>query len=54
MDDLHLVSDGRRDDVVNVEVGAEGLAGFADRVGLVRLEAVQGEAVLMRDRKSVV
>ncbi len=31
----------------NVEVGTDGLAGSADAVGLVGLETVQGEAVLM-------
>ena len=39
---------GEGDDGVDVEVGADRLAGPADAVGLVGLEAVQGEAVLVR------
>ena len=39
---------GKRDDAGDVEVGADRFAGLADAVGLVRLEAVQGEAVLVR------
>ena len=39
---------GQRDDAVDVEVRADRLARLADAVGLVRLEAVQGEAVFVR------
>ena len=40
-------SHGQGDDAVDVEVGADRLARLADAVGLVGLEAVQGEAVLV-------
>ena len=36
------------DDAGDVEVGADRLAGLADAIGLVGLEAVQGEAVFVR------
>ena len=48
MDRVDLVLPGQGDDAGDVEVGAHRLAGLADAVGLVRLEAVQGEAVFVR------
>ena len=36
------------DDAVDVEIRPERLAGRADAIRLIRLEAVQGEAVFMR------
>ena len=44
---VHVVFSGEGDDGGNVEVGTDGFAGSADAVGLVGLEAVQGEAVLV-------
>ena len=48
MDGVDLVLPGQGDDAVDVEIGADRLAGLADPVGLVGLEAVQGEAILVR------
>src|SRR5205814_9173455 len=48
VDGLDFLLAGEGDDAVDVEVGADGLAGPADAVGLLGLEAVQGEAVLVR------
>ena len=48
MDGVDLVLLGQRDDAGDVEIGADRLAGLADAVGLVGLEAVQGEAVFVR------
>ena len=48
MDGVDLVLPGQGDDAGDVEVGADRLAGLADAVGLVGLEAVQGEAVFVR------
>ena len=48
MDRVDLVLLGDVDDAVDVEVGADRLARLADLVGLVGLEAVQGEAVFVR------
>ena len=48
MDGVDLVLAGQGDDAGDVEVGADRLAGLADAVGLVGLEAVQGEAVFVR------
>ena len=36
------------DDAGDVEIGADRLAGLADAIGFIGLEAVQGEAVFMR------
>ena len=47
MDRVDLVFAGQGDDAGDVEVGADRFAGLADAVGLVGLEAVQGEAVLV-------
>ena len=47
MDGIDLVLAGQGDDAVDVEIGADRLARLADAVGLVRLEAVQGEAVFV-------
>ena len=48
MDGVDLVLPGQGDDAGDVEIGADRLAGLADAVGLVGLEAVQGEAVFVR------
>ncbi len=48
MDGVDLVLLGQGDDAGDVEVGADRLAGLADAVGFVGLEAVQGEAVFVR------
>ena len=48
MDRVHVELLRQRDGALDIEIGADRLARFADAVGLVRLEAVQGEAVLMR------
>ena len=47
MDRVDLVLAGQGDDAVDIEVGPQRFAGRADAVGFVRLEAVQGEAILM-------
>ena len=47
MDGVDVVLPGQGDDAVDVEIGADRLARLADAVGLVGLEAVQGEAVLV-------
>ena len=48
MDGVDVDALGEGDDAGDVEVGPDRLAGLADAVGLVGLEAVQGEAVLVR------
>ncbi len=48
MDGIDLVLLGQGDDAGYVEVGADRLAGLADAIRLVGLEAVQGEAIFMR------
>ena len=48
MDRRRLVLPGPGRRCRDVEIGANRLAGLADAIGLVRLEAVQGEAVLVR------
>ena len=48
MNSVNVVLLGQGNDVVDVEVGPQRLAGVADLVGFVGLEAVQGEAVLVR------
>ena len=48
MNGIDLVALGHADDAFDVKVGAERLAGRADAISLVRLEAVQREAVLVR------
>ena len=53
MDCVHVELLRQRDGALDIEIGADRLARFADTIGLVRLEAVQGEAVLVgvdRDR----
>ena len=47
VDAIHAVGLGERDDAVDVEVGADRLAGLAHQIGLVGLEAVQGEPILV-------
>ena len=47
MDGVDFVTHGHVDDAGDVEVRAQGLAGRADAVGLVGLEAVQSEAVFV-------
>ena len=48
MDRVDLVLLGDSDDARDVEVRLERLADVADAIGLIRLEAVQGEAILLR------
>ena len=48
MDGVDLMTAGQGDDIVDVEIGSQRLAGFADVIGFVGLEAVQGEAIFMR------
>jgi len=47
MDGVDLRSLGGADDVGDVQVGGDGLAARADQIAFVRLETVQGEAVLV-------
>src|SRR5207244_2031337 len=48
VDGVNLVLQGEGDDAGDVEVGPDRLPRLADLVGFVRLETVQGEAVLVR------
>ena len=48
MDRVDLVLLGQRDDVVDVQVRLQRLARLADRIRFVRLEAVEGVAILVR------
>ena len=48
VDGVHAVLPRQADDAVDVEVGLDRLAGLAEAVGLVGLEAVQGVAILVR------
>ena len=47
VDAVHAVGLGQGDDAVDVEVGADRLPGLAHQIGLVSLEAVQCEAILV-------
>jgi hypothetical protein len=47
MDGIDLALARQRHDRVDVKVSAQGLAGRADAIGFVRLEAVQREAILV-------
>src|SRR5262249_47387622 len=53
VDGVDLVLAGQRDDVVDIEVGANRFAGPANAIGLVGLEAVQRKAVLVRVESDV-
>src|SRR5262249_40028343 len=48
VDRVNVVFLRQRNDAGDVEISADRLAGFADGIRFVRLEAVQGEAVLVR------
>ena len=48
MDGVDALLLGQRDDAFDVEVGFDRAFALADQVGLVGLEAVQGEAVFLR------
>ena len=48
MNGIDVVLLGQRHDAVDVEIGPQRFAGDADAIGLVGLEAVQGEAILVR------
>ena len=47
MDRVHALFRGQRDDAFDIEIGFDRSLALADQVGFVRLEAVQGEAVLL-------
>ena len=47
MDAPHALGLGQRDDAGNVEVSGDGAFALADKVGLVRLEAVHAETVFL-------
>ncbi len=48
MDRVDLLRLGQGDDRVDVEIAADRLAGTADLIGLVGLEAMDGEPILVR------
>src|SRR5262249_45731961 len=45
VDGVYFILASKGDDALDVEIGADGLGGPADAIGLVGLEAMQGEAV---------
>ena len=48
MDRVDALLLGQRDDAVDVEIGLDRALALADQIGLVGLEAVQREAILLR------
>src|SRR5262249_55646621 len=48
MDRMDFIAQSQLHNRVDVEIGADWFARFADRIRLVRFEAMQGEAVFMR------
>ena len=48
MDEVHALLFRERDDAGDVEIGTDRAFAFADDIGLIRLEAVDGEPVFLR------
>ena len=48
MDGIDFVLPRQSDDAGDVEIGADRLAGFADAIGFIGFEAMQGKAVFVR------